>query len=528
MPSSNLAIKSYTQPSCTLQILDLSSSSSKWGGSSTQQLQFELHFNDLKQLQEGISIGGDLHQLASLHEVVTNYVQNLLGSSPDHFNTVLSSQTNLASEPALSSHPPDRDYRSYDVPEVTNVSGDASSTGEIFLQQSSGLFHNLFLGTGATQETGQIIRLTMLQLFDLATALDEYAADVLTTTAFSRPRLASSTPSTTWASIAAMLLLGVGLTAAVVQVLNSSDEQPQTVGRSVTPRSNSNQQAIALKPSPTPQLSSPDTLPSLPPVSTSNRLPTASPSSSIPPTTGGLAGTTTLPLPRTTQAIPSPPPVPTTKTTPISSLPSITQAPPILKPTGQQQGSISTPKATAPELGRVTTLPGINTTANIPSPLGQKISPPKQQTSGVLEDRSATITESNAQPSPRQRLTAALRGQASDTPSRLPNRPPTASKPKTTALVSTPQAAEVRDYFVKNWEPPSNLNQTLEYSIVLDVDGSIQRIEPLGKAARTYVDRSGMPLIGEPFVSPNSQGATPRIRVVLSPDGNVQTFVEPN
>jgi hypothetical protein len=70
------------------------------------------------------------------------------------------------------------------------------------------------------------------------------------------------------------------------------------------------------------------------------------------------------------------------------------------------------------------------------------------------------------------------------------------------------------------------LTKTLEYSIVLDVDGTIKLIEPLGQAARTYVDRSSMPLIGERFVSPINNGQTPRIRVVLAPDGKVQTFLE--
>jgi hypothetical protein len=66
----------------------------------------------------------------------------------------------------------------------------------------------------------------------------------------------------------------------------------------------------------------------------------------------------------------------------------------------------------------------------------------------------------------------------------------------------------------------------LEYSLVLDVDGTIQRIEPLGQAARTYIDETGMPLIGESFVSPNTNGQTPRIRVVFAPSGKVQTFLE--
>lgn len=70
------------------------------------------------------------------------------------------------------------------------------------------------------------------------------------------------------------------------------------------------------------------------------------------------------------------------------------------------------------------------------------------------------------------------------------------------------------------------MTKTLEYSIVLDVDGTIKVIEPLGQAARNYVDRSGMPLIGERFVSANKNGQSPRIRVVLAPDGKVQTFLE--
>lgn len=522
MSPSNLAIKSYTQPSCTLQIID-QTPRSNWG-ESTEQLQFELYFDRLEQPEEKISIRGDRHQLAELHEVVTNYVQNLLVTLPESFNTLLSSQTNIAA-PASPSDSLDSDLIIHNLPELINNTSDSQQTGEILLQAGSGLSHNLFLGTLANSQSGQVIKLTTLQLFDLATALDEYALDVLTTpAAFSPPRKAA-TPSNTWASIAAMLVLGVGLTAAVVQILNHSDEQPQTAQRKVTPRSNNNQQAIALKPTPTPQLLSPDTLPSLPPGSTSN--PTLSPPSGI---SSNIAPGTILPVPQTTPAIPSPPPVPTTQTTPISSLGRITQAPPNPKQIGQQERSISIPRAITPEIGTVTTLPGINT-ANIPSPQTQKISPSISGSSPLLDKTPSTpITESNPQPTAQQRLKAALQGQKGN-PSGLPNRSPsnpTTSEPKTTALVSTPQSAEVKDYFAKNWEPPSNLTQTLEYSIVLDVDGSIQRIEPLGKAARTYVDRSSMPLIGEPFVSPNSQGDTPRIRVVLSPDGNVQTFVEPN
>jgi hypothetical protein len=89
-----------------------------------------------------------------------------------------------------------------------------------------------------------------------------------------------------------------------------------------------------------------------------------------------------------------------------------------------------------------------------------------------------------------------------------------------------PQIAEARSYFQQRWQPPANLNQSLEYSLSLNPDGSIQRIIPLGQAAGQYIDRTDMPLPGEPFVSAVAGGGNPTIRVVLSPDGKVNTFLE--
>lgn len=537
MHSSNSVIKFYTQPSCRLEILDRLPGSMP--GNATSQLQFELRLNDSRLANEAyIGIQGDRHQLAELHEAVTTYIQNLLGSSSDRFNALLESQPNLSVE-AIDSPPTTASYSHPHVSENTaNQDETATPTREIYLRPSSELSHNLFLGTLATQETGQAIELTTLQLFDLASVLDEYTADVLTAPAIVRPRKAASTPSTAWASIAAMLLLGVGLTAVVVQLLNSSDENRQTARKTNIPRLNAKQQQIALNPTPSPQLSpldpkspyslpspnsatgksSKDVLPSLPPVSTSE-VPTASPSSGIPTTTTPLSSTQ-LPTLRSNLGVPSPPAIPTSKITPITSLPGIAQTPPIAKPLPQQKE-----KSLIPGQSSATAIPGINSTANIPRPSAQT----------SLKDMDISPVPSRATQSAkpltaRQKIKTALEGQSNDSPELPSAAPNTQGKPNDSkiALVNTPQLREVKDYFVKHWEPPSGLTQTLQYSIVLDVDGSIQRIEPLGKAARTYVDRSGMPLIGEPFVSANSQGTTPRIRVVLSPDGKVQTFVEPD
>ena len=70
------------------------------------------------------------------------------------------------------------------------------------------------------------------------------------------------------------------------------------------------------------------------------------------------------------------------------------------------------------------------------------------------------------------------------------------------------------------------MEQTLEYSLQIDENGSIQTIMPMGKAASDNIEQVNMPLVGEPFVSPVSNGKTPKIRVVLRPNGRVQTFLE--
>jgi hypothetical protein len=86
----------------------------------------------------------------------------------------------------------------------------------------------------------------------------------------------------------------------------------------------------------------------------------------------------------------------------------------------------------------------------------------------------------------------------------------------------------VRQYFQARWQPPDSLKQTLEYRLTLNQDGSLERIAPLGQAAKIYLDRTNMPLLGEPFVSPLEPPLVekPNIRLVLSPDRTVKTFME--
>ncbi|MEW6495771.1 MAG: pentapeptide repeat-containing protein [Cyanobacteriota bacterium] len=114
----------------------------------------------------------------------------------------------------------------------------------------------------------------------------------------------------------------------------------------------------------------------------------------------------------------------------------------------------------------------------------------------------------------------------------LPSKPTPPSQAETPLLTiaqltqTTAQLTEARNYLRAHWRPPSNLTQTLEYILTLNADGSISRILPLAKVAGDYLDRTGIPLLGEPFVSPIDGEVKSTIRVVFEPDGNVQVLLE--
>lgn len=95
-----------------------------------------------------------------------------------------------------------------------------------------------------------------------------------------------------------------------------------------------------------------------------------------------------------------------------------------------------------------------------------------------------------------------------------------------TQLNNNTQIAEVRNYLQQRWNPPSGFTQTLEYSLLLNRDGSIERIIPVGSASVEYIDRTNIPSPGERFVSALQGEANAKIRVILTPDGKVQTSLE--
>ncbi|PIG95179.1 DUF4335 domain-containing protein [Gloeocapsopsis sp. IPPAS B-1203] len=461
--SNSQVLRRYTPPTCTLEIVAPRSPLSRWAGRTVAtQLQFHLHLDDPRLPEQRIHLTGDREQLEALQQAVTTYVQELLNQSPAQFTAQLT-PTNTATDSTTVAD-------SQIVISPAN-SPDSSPSGlqQIFLKPSTGLSHTLSLGSLATPVTGPIVQLSVLQLFDLATALDEYEADIVALPSLNRRSRVSTTPPA-WATIAAGLTLAVGLFA-VLQQLNRPAQQQIT----------SNQipedpQQVAVQPSPLPPLSSIDTLPPPPPV-------------------GSPVPVPATPLP----AIPVPNAVPPTPTVPGATAP---------QPGSQQQASPPTGSSNAPTIA-------------VPSPLAQLNTPNPRSQATIQAQPTAPAQSASPAPAPPQQQAA---NNTTTAAVRSPSASPAPSEPAPLDNIS--QVGEARQFFQRRWEPTAAVKQTLEYSLLLDVDGTIQRIEPLNQAARDQIDRTGMPLIGEPFVSPISDGKVARIRVVLTPDGKVQTFLE--
>ncbi len=564
MPLSNSVIRRYTPPTCTLEVLAQSSPLSKWMNKSVlKQLRFELRFDDPRLPEEQrIAIRGDRDQLEALCAAVTTYVQQFLEKSPDQF---WESYSTPDTDQALDGIEIQDNHNSSRISTLGKPFNTQIPRADIYIEPNSHLSHNLYLGTLASPTSGSVVKLSLLQLFDLASALDEYSADVV-----ALPNLTASRRTTTripaWAPVAAVIAIGVGLAPITLQYANRARQQ--------TAQKSTRQETITLQtPSladlttPLPVLSPQDTLPSL---------------AGLPPTPP-IGSTNNLQIP-TSQALPTlqatlnPSVLQSTKL-PNSPVASTGQLPPNLgNPATQSASNFSFPTTSLPQLGSTFTVPETATsklpltTAKKPTTLQNPNSIAFQPNLG--QSRTATRTKLgtstttsgnyssssfpplvnptnlpsiSALPSINEapKTTRSDNNAATQTPLPVtPNNPPPlidrlreARNPNQIANASnnsaandtifdTPQVAEARDALRSRWQPPSALKQTLEYSLLVGVDGTIERIMPLNRAARTYIDSTGMPLIGERFVSPNRNGQSVRIRAVFSPDGKVQTFPE--
>ena len=466
---SHSILRRYTPPTCTLEILAKNSPLSRWVGQPVlKHLRFQLSLDDPKlPKEEWIVLRGDRVQLEALHEAVSTYVQHFLEQSRDldtlhHFPSHVSNAS--AAEGAIAVLP----AAAQDQPRSIT----ASPPNAISLQPSGLLTHTLALGSLATSDTANKVSLSALQLFDLANALDEYASELVALPDVQRSRqLAPS--SLRWGQLAATGLLVVGLSASVAKIIESSSRPASPTAS----QGDSSNQDIAMQ------------------------VPAAI-QSPLPPIASG-------------QKLPSPPPI--GSTVPASpGLPNFPVAPPLPK--------ISSADNSPPET--VTLTPNAGSAQSREAGNQIAVSPSKSQPS-------AATPAQPVQPMPkplvlnREFAKAPPSQSASESTLRAATGDQGAPAEQTdTAFDTIPQIAEARQYFQQRWTPPQGLTQTLEYTLLVSADGSIQRIVPLGQAAGNYIDRTGGPLAGEPFVSAIGGGRNAKVRLVLSPDGSVKTFLE--
>ena len=553
MPLSNSVIRRYTPPTCTLEVFAQSSPLSRWMGKTVlKHLSFELRFDDPRLPEEQrVPIRGDREQLEALCDAVTNYVQQFLQQSPESFWVSFSGtqeSSTAMGEPELKSST-----------KTLNSFSTQFTGANIRLEPSSYLTHNLFLGSLANHSSGPVIQLTLLQIFDLASALDEYSTDVM-----ALPTL-NSTSSTlrfpAWAPVAAVLVLGIGFLPVTWQYANSIRGKEQQTAKTSDPAA----VKTALEPStslnfPTPEPGiippSDNLLGSTPPLSTSTlpQAPLTAPSSSFSAPQPLLPNNALATTQGKTATLPSNRAMPSlgdaTGAASFSGRRSAIANAPSSKIPGQEIAIVpnlgQNPTGSNPQAGTLPQLRNLpprlsSNTSSLPTNISP-VSPPslstipnnggntRTQTSPLTSQQLDERINSLQQPSPGEKPASQL--SSSRTAENNPfidqlgdgRKTPKSREVATGTLFDTPQVAEAREYLSKRWQPPTGLGQALEYSLIVSVDGTVERIFPLNKAAREFVDNAGMPEVGKPFVSANKSGQNVRIRVVLSPDGKVQTF----
>ena len=322
-----------------------------------------------------------------------------------------------------------------------------------------------------------MMELSTSQLFDLTNALEAYGQDVL--------RQNNAKPAEKnvgdWMGTALISLVAIGLVGIGLKVIQNNDQRVESLSQIPPIKS---------------QFSLVEVLPPVPPAPSGKPVPNLS----LAPK---LSVRDPLPAPGTVQAIAAPPRNPTVNL----AIPPLRVLPPNpIVPPAPPQIAIASPNNT----GSIIAIPS---------------APANNQAS--LPINNGSMVGLTAPPLPSQSSLSSV----SPPPSQLP--PPLSAIASNNSpqnqynlLDTIPQVAEARQYFQERWQPPNDLTQTLEYQLLIKPDGSLDQSIPLGKAATLYLAKLPLPAQGTPFLSPLSTADEQTLRLVLSPNGRVRTFLE--
>jgi Domain of unknown function (DUF4335) len=451
-----------TPPTCTLEIQTKQSRLSPWQQPNIQDLRFLLSFDDPRVVSEQqITITGNRSQLEELYEITSAYIEDFLHRSP--------------------------------TSQLLSVSNVEFSDNNPLSWQSQGLLsHELSLGSLAGNEARKTVKLSAVQLFDLATALEDYRSQLAALVRRS-PKERKIIPL--WTSAAAAIVLVVGLTTLGIELTQKNNRQI-------------NSTASVNKTSPAHIL--PSVKEVIPPeVSKESERATPNPLLTEP-----LASADKLPPPPPVDLPKPPPDIPDPAKFPIpESIASQIKTPADLAKLNQpqivgnnsgktQQSQVESTIAVKPETPQPKQKPEAKITKNPSLTIQDRvISQPVKQPETQITKQSEIGKQANI---------------AENSPLATASQSPTTDS----------QLQEVKAYFQENWKPPADLKQTLEYRLLVKPNGSIARVIPIGRASEIYLDRTNLPLMGEAFISASSQQKDSTIRLLLSPDGSITAFSE--
>lgn len=500
-------LRRYTPPTCTLEIAATGSVLSRWTDRQVMKnVRFSLHFDDPKlPTEQQVVVQGDRSQLEALCEVVGRYVQQLL--DPDAVRLSPALQQLLPSAADLEKVGEGRDRPTATILPLPAADPEGMSLAEasqgIAVRPLGLLSHELLLGTLATPESGPTVRLSVTQLFDLANALDSYSEEAIALPG--GQRVGRQGNRGRWLRSVAGIVLAVGATATLARFINDIGQPAATqVATSGQPTEN---QPMSEFPSPAGVLPVPSADLSVPPSPPAGALPNpvALPPpggpAAIAPATEGQA-TPRLPAgaaPQPNAVVPPPPgsfalPPVATRRVPQPQPPQ-GQVPQPMRPRVQAAPAPALPQPQTVQIPELNQLPASGAVGSGTASVPESITTSGTATDGAVASGAAPLT-------------------APDAIARQGNLP------------SIPQVQQAQTYFEERWQPQPNVSQALEYQIEVAPDGTVAQITPLGATAGTLVDRTGMPLLGDAFVAPLQGQRRAVIRVVLWPDGKVQTFLE--
>jgi Domain of unknown function (DUF4335) len=108
----------------------------------------------------------------------------------------------------------------------------------------------------------------------------------------------------------------------------------------------------------------------------------------------------------------------------------------------------------------------------------------------------------------------------------VPDRPLQSNKAADPAE-NNPTLQEAKRYFQGKWKASTTQPNALQYVLQVNKNGTVRSISPQGEAATTYLQQTKLIKTGQKLLSPAAGSSDQKIRVLLQPDGGVDTFTEP-